>query len=548
MKIESIIKEQGASFDRYLGRTLTLPYSDFESIKIHANDSATAPVINLALEKLHENFLYLYKQSRVASNIIPITQVATAGVSANSDTLRWFDYSDELYSSEFQHVSTTNVYDFDTTESLLIAENINNNNFCIINSPGDVLSVYKTNKGFFDRFFGSDLLLTSILSAREIYPGSNVYWKNIVDFAIGAEYSLYVLDLSAHTIVRYNAEGLLTDNNIYEDELIYLDSTGGYGNHYENNLFNVPRSLDVYNTDVYVLDSGNGCVKKYDKDLNWITTYRLMRDFQEAYPVHLSHDADGNMYVLTDKNLIYRYDNDFQNRFDIPLDSLSANNEIYKKIIFSPTDDAVFYVLSDKNIYKKLVTQPDEDVGKYLPYLLRTDTEDTYKDFFSIEHKGNDFNFVFCQAPNNAGRIVLWLDNINLFDVLSDNNFDVYTIDEIKIHRDEYLQNWVFNKAIAKILINHMRFRDQITGVFVAKRDIKNNIAFQGTRYFLPTELEELRFELNVTGFIGSNEIFQNNIINRCLRNIFNKQELLLRTLTAEILKGFTTEQIVYLE
>jgi len=85
MNISQIVESENLNFDRYLGTTLVLPYSGFDKIKIQPNDVATEPVVNLALSKLYENFLYLYKSSRVASNIIPIKQIAIAGLSA-SDT------------------------------------------------------------------------------------------------------------------------------------------------------------------------------------------------------------------------------------------------------------------------------------------------------------------------------------------------------------------------------------------------------------------------------------------------------------------------------
>jgi hypothetical protein len=366
----------------------------------------------------------------------------------------------------------------------------------------------------------------------------------------GAENSLYVADMSGNRVVKYDATGFFSDDNVFLDKLVFKDVIGGFGGHNDRNQFNAPRSVTTFDTYVYVLDSGNRVVKKYDKDLNWVTTYRLFRDLLSAYPMHLSHDSKGNMYILTTQNSVFKYDTNFQNKITIPLDSLSARDESYKKLVFSPTDENVFYLLSDKNIYKKLLTKPDEDVGFYLPYLFRVNTTETYTAMASISsHNGaGDLNYVF--SKNNetgAGKIILYYDDLNLFDVLASKDFDIYSLDDIKINKDEYLQNWVFNKAIGKLLINHIRFRDQITGKFLAKRDEKNNITFRGTRYFLPDELEKLRFLQNTTSFIGLNEVFQNNIVNRCLEHIYNLQVIMLDALQAEVSTKYEATETVFI-
>lgn len=551
MNIETIIKNEQISFNRYLGTTLTLPWSSFEDIKIQPNDLGISDVVNLSFKKLYDNYLYLYKSSRVASNIIPLEQIATAGVSAGGNMFRWYTtYATTLSTDQFQPLSTLGYTGLDEVDSFLVTENVNNNYFTIFMSQGTDLIVLNNDRTFLTDPVAGVTTITPVLCTRETFEGSGVNWQKINGFAVDEKsFSLFVLDLSGNRVVKYSIEGFLTDDNVLANKVIYVDTLGGYGDFTENTFFNKPNSIDIYNSFLYVLDAGNGCVKKFDIEFNYITTYRLVRDFLSAYPVHLSHDSDGNMYVLTDKNLIYRYDSNFQNKKIIPLDALDSDYEVYKKISFSPSDSSIMYVISDKNIYKKLITRPDEDIGKYLTYIYRVRTDERYSAFASLLSPDgtSDFNFTFSKS-SNGGKIIAWKDNINLFDVLGTKDFDIYTLSEIKISKQEYLQNWVFNKAIAKLLTNHMRLRDQITGKFIAKRDIKDNVTFRGTRYFLPEELATLEFEHNASFYIGMNEIFQNVIVNRCLKEIFNIQVSLKRALEVEFQRGFDDTQIVYLE
>jgi hypothetical protein len=551
MNIENVILQEGGSFDRYLGTQLTLPWSNFDDIKIQPNDVGIHSVINLSLQKLYENYLYLYKSSRVASNIIPTKQIAIGGVSGNGNMFRWYTtYATQLSTNQFQPLSTIGNVGLDDVNVLAITENKNNNYFSLFMSQGTDFIIFNSDRTFlYDPVAGVDTL-TPVLCTKETFENSGVFWKKIKDFAVDRDsFSFFVLDSDSHKVIKYNIEGFLTDDNILQNKIKYVDTVGGFGDFTENTFFNFPQSIDVYNSHLFVLDSSNGCVKKFDTELNWVTTYRLIRDFLSAYPVHISHDFSGNMYVLTDKNLIYKYDSNFQNKVTIPLDAIDSAYETYKKIVFSPSNNNIMYVISDKNVYKKLISRPDEDIGKYLTYLYRVRTEEAYTGFASLlsQDESADYNFTFSKSTN-GGKLNVWEDSINLFDVLGTNNFDIYTLEEIIINKEEYLQNWVFNKAIAKILTNHMRLRDQITGKFVAKRDIKDNVTFRGTRYFQPAELATLEFEHNATFYVGMNEIFQNIIVNRCLKKIFDIQQSLKTALQVEFLRGFDDTQIVYLE
>lgn len=557
MKISTVIQQENIQFDRYLGATLTLPWSGFDNIRIQPNDLAIQHVVNLSLEKLYQNFLYLYKSSRVASNIVPIGAIAIAGVSASDNRFIWHTYQEGLCSSIYAPLSTVNLSAADTTQVIYTTQNRNNLTFSIFTSNGTNLLVFNSDRRFFEKgynyalnasptVFDYSLTITPVFSSSEIYKGSGVYWQKINDIIQGPNDTMYVLDTSASRVVKYDITGYLTDDNILKNQIIYIDSIGGLGGYNEENLFKDPRSIDIYNEYLYVLDSGNYVVKQFDKNFNYQTTYRLFRDFLSAYPVHLSHDGYGNMYVLTDQEYILKYDNNFQNGKIIPLDSLSASSEEYLRLAFSPIDPNIMYVQSNKNVYKKLVSQPDEDIGRYLFYLFNINTDENLTGFSILSSPTYDYNFIFSNY-RNAGKISLWFDNINLFDVLNNNDFDIYTFDEIKLDGQEYLQNWVFNKAISKMLINHMRLRDQIMGKFIARRDSKGNITFRGTRYFTPQEYANIYFDQSLDNYIGMNEVFQNNIVNRCLKKIYDIQINMFEALAAELVTDYDFGKTLYI-
>jgi hypothetical protein len=520
MNITQIVKKQGLQFDRHLDSTFALPVYDFEEIKIQPNDVATATVINGRLKKLYENFVYLYKSTRVASNIIPVSSIAIAGVSASTnDNLTW---KRNLSSNSFTQMSYEGFYGENNIRDIAVVSNKDLDRYSIFFSTGKDIVVYNSDT--------EETTLTFALCTNQLAVNYNVKWQDIVDIEFGDKNQMYVLDVSANKVAKYDVSGFTTDDTILNNRLVFKESIGGYGTYDDKLLFNTPRALTIHDTSVYVLDSGNGCIKKYDENLNWQITYRLFRDFLSAYPVDMASDVYGYIYVLTQNGYILKYDNDFLTKETINLLPLSSAGETFKQISFSPTEPNIGYITTNKSIYKITTAKGFNIIGTYLFYLNNINTNENLLSFSSLQYGTNDKNFVF-STNGTRGILRLYYDNLNLYDVLAIKDFDVYSFEDIEINRSEYLQNWVFNKAIAKLLINHMRLRDQITGKFQARKDMYGNLVLQGTRYLLPEEQSILSFQQDITHFIGANEIFQNNIVNRCLKKLFDIQNDIYNTL-----------------
>ena len=246
--------------------------------------------------------------------------------------------------------------------------------------------------------------------------------------------------------------------------------------------------------------------------------------------------------MLTNDKKIFVYSDNFQVKEEVTINTQAG--EVLRNIFFSKTNSNIFYIVTSKNIYKRFVSKPNINIGKYLFYRVKVDSNQVIKSAESINVNGREQVFIFLWY-NNVGKIALVHDSINLYDVLSVNDFDVYSFDEIKIDKEEYLQNWVLNKALSKFCIVNMRLRDQIKGKFVASRDNYNNLVFNGARYLLPEEYSSISFEQDITYFIGINEILQNNIVNRSLEKIYNDQESMLNILKDDVSYGPLDSDIV---
>lgn len=523
MNISEEFSAKNIVFNRYIDETLQLPYS-FEDIKIQPNDTVSSELLNLKLKHIYDNFIYLYRSSLIASNIIPVSSTAIAGITANSTNFTWYK---NLSTSDFISLSSNPSY-----------TGLDNANLCFLINNNETLqyTALISNNNYFKGFiFNNDATyFENTFTVSEIDPEKGSTYSCITAFALYNNY-LYVLDSDLCKVVKYDASGLTTNNTINSNKLTFLNAVGNKGNAQSKLEFNSPTGIAVYKNYVFILDSGNKCVKKFDSDLNWLATYRLSVDLKDTFPLDIGSDSEGKIYIITRSNKLLIYNNDFSQKEIFDLTKLLEQNEILSKLVFSKQNNIIFYVVTNKNIYKKLTTSPDSTVGKYLLYLYNYNiNNEKISSFSSAFTNGGDKNIIFSYA-NNTGKLGLFFDNLNLFDILAVRDFDIYTFEDIAFNNEEYLQSWVINKNISKLLINLMRYRDQIIGKFIASQDYKTNVVFKGTRYLLPEELQSIYFEQDITYYIGANELVTNNIINRALYKLFNIESSILNILQSQV-------------
>jgi len=539
MNINTIIQQQGIIYDRSLNTTLTLPYSGFETIKLKQNESVTNFNINSIITKLYENYLQLYKYTHIASNVMPITSVAMLGVSAGV-----LSFYRSISTSQLDAFGAAGFPGIGSSNVLTVRYNPETDSYAIFTTNGNnTLLAFTADSSF--------TMVASALSARYTSNSINATpWQNITDLTFDGDNSLYVLDSDANSIYKYNASGFLTNDNILKNKLVYTSYIGGKGNYNDNTKFNKPNSIAYYDSEIYVLDAGNSCIKKYDTNLNWEITYRLFRDFLQSPPLQIGFSKMGVPFVLLANNQLIQYSNDFNTKQIYSVIPLSGDNSTIKKFTFSSSDSNVLYLYSNNYVYKCLISDPADFIGRYSLSRFRVNTTETINAVASVpvvfNNQPSDCNFIL-STGGAGGKICLYYDNINTVSVLADEEFDVYPLDVIKINPDEYLQNWVINKAISKLLLNHMRLRDNIVEKLIYKKDIiSGDVLLSGTRYFVPSEMDTMAFHQEITNYIGINEIFQNTTVNRPFEYIYNIQINLLNILQAEKQNYFDLYQIAY--
>lgn len=496
MKISEELKNYNLIYDRFPDQKLSLTYGK-DLLLIQPNDTVSSDLVNMKLQYLHENFLYLYSKCKIASSVIPVSSTAVLGLSAPVATLSGFTWNYNLSTSQFFPATG---FKFNAFNNSKVCYSIKNNFFSTYSlfvSDGVniiIFSVKDDEQGY--------TLSPAIFSTYDPQKQNDVPFVNISSITDGPNNTFLILDQGTNMLYQYHAGGFIDNTNAYNNstnsEIFTIkgayvkNMVGGYGLADEKLSFNNPTDVVTYNNFIYVLDTGNRCIKKFDANLNWQTTFLLERDFYYFTSKKLKVDSSGNFYCLLSGNTIHIYDQNFQNKTEYIPDFFNSSEQL-ADIQFSKSDKNIVYLITNENVYKCLVNNLENTIGRYLLYRYGYNNTQNISSFCTHDNFGNDKNFILSNNPSsNATIIGAFADNINTYDNLTIPDFDIYSFDEIKINSDEYVQSWVINKSLAKIIANHIRFINQITGKFQFSIDYRGNAIFEFTRYLTTTEKANL--------------------------------------------------------
>ena len=524
--------------DRYLGETLSLPYS-YDEIKIKSNDLVHADNLNACLYKLYYNFLYINAQSKIVSNNFPSSYKGyiASTASTGSSGVSWYGNSTSTailstQLSAYGDGSTSNgtilsgIVDGVYTQSLGSASK----HIGFVANPETLLAFQSDSSNAIVR-----------MNKKTIEDSTALPFTNIKALAINSDKNLFVADDTL--IHKFDVQGVLTDNPATSGIGKFLIKTiGGAGtNLFIKDKFDDIAAIDVGKDDkVYVLDVGHRGYKIYDKDLNWLSTQSKRSDFISELSgspvVDISVDkATEHIYILSQSGVILEYDNDHFLVDTYVLEDGKADDETYKKIVQSKTDDNIVYVMSSNSLFKKFKSKLKNSIGAFrladnsihpttLSFVDVMDTDDLTFDYVFM---GGEFSFD--NVGSSVGSIFEFDEEVKYKAIIRDSyKTNVFDLSSVFVDTDEYVTSWVVNKSLHKLLYNHLLLKDSYFGKYQAKYDGLGRSIYVDVRYLNDNDRNLFTFELDKNYFVGLNEGVLAATINRPLKKILELQEVFL--------------------
>jgi len=516
----------GDIFDRNVNETITFPW-EFNDLIISPNELSINDVLNIKIGKIYENYLFLYGLTKLTSD--NIFQNYEGWFGNYKGNLQWVSSNISISGGNLN--ANINYPDLD---NITIWESVSSSKFNgVLNvmSDGTNLSFLNTNY--------RNTTVSVILSTNIANDFGSLLYNEIVDIAFDDQQNLLVLDSQENNLYLYDVTGFFTNDNIKNNKRYLKNVIGGLGTKYDKNKFKYPTAVQSVSGINFVLDTNNDCIKVYDRELNWLNTIIFIQIFTAYPPIDFAIDSNFICYLITSNNYLLIIDLKTNQQMDIiNYNSLLAVGENLKNIKLSYNNSNVFYISTNLNLIKKYKSRPTDEIGRTV-VVNNSNLIDAIKfntfNVINVPSGAYDNIGMSVLNPTSAGIFINYQEPNNYISILDIDNFQIYQQNDLQVNREEYSQNWVFNKSIAKIYNNHLLLLNHIRYQYSFLWDNYENLYYNGLQYIVNYESYRQQISLNYNYFIGINENYQSDAINRCIGEIWNLQNILLGIIRGNI-------------
>jgi len=328
--------------------------------------------------------------------------------------------------------------------------------------------------------------------------------ENVVSVSVDSKNRIFILDADLLQIGVYSLTTNLQGERIWS----LITSWGGLGK--SNNKFLNPVQLYLDHLDrVWIVDKENESVKHFINTGSWLKSIKDIKNL-----ISISQDSQNNMHILTDtKVLVYSYDGQFLFDYEFSM----ADSSVPRKIS-STYNKEILYITFENQVAKFFRN------GTFagLP-IKETDNITNINGVFQDEYRN-----VLILSEDKILKFIDLMERNNSKGILSSQDF--WKPEDVYIHREEFIQNWVYNKTFSKIWDNIEMFKNTAYYLTFSRipslscSDVEGSCEFFNSeckRYLPPKHKKD---EI----FIGQNEIVTSVVINRVLKHLWENFERVL--------------------
>ena len=462
---------------------INLPWP--EQPRVGSNDWAIDDNINLCISKIYDNLNYLNIIGKSYSNtysdyfgyLNPVNVTSTTSFtcpiwtwkSVNtfftpSNTVTWYDAS---LSGTYLNCSTWDqqVYKYTNVSSSLTATSnipltICNPGSWSVNIPG--LDQYYNNISN-SGTINSNCIYTGIISKNNnlyvtiptqinllssdyvatLYNAQNTVdslkaFSSIVNICLDTDNKIFVLDSNYAQVYTFTID----QNNNWN----LFNNWGGFGLSTTKAKFNMPNDLHIDQlNNVWVCDTGNKAIKQYSNTGTWIQTI-FDDNLISSPPISLAVDSQQNVHVLTANSiLVYNYSGVYQNTYSY---SNYVTSTVPRRINTSYNRE-IIYIAFDTQVVKFFRT------GIFAGYIIQslpgvTNIKGLYQD---------EFRNLLVTSDN---IILKFPDLMQLIPHKGNLPTYYWSLNDLLIHKEEYVQNWVYTKSFQRLWDNIEYFRNTL--------------------------------------------------------------------------------------
>lgn len=513
--MENIYSEFNKSdliFDKTTQSLSALPYS-YDDVKVKVNDFVTASVYNSIIDKLYYNTLYIYR----ACNVADFRMFSSYVFSLSSE----IDNRFKFYIKENQYFNTANTILSSTIDAELINTQYSNNSlFFLICMDKQNISVLSLSEE------GDCSLQFTTTKVGSV--SSDIEFVDLIDVKCSGDNNLYIVDSFYDNIYHYDITNLNINENIFNKKLVLKNIIGGQGDVSIKNKFSKIKNIAVNNNYVVVQDNLSKCFKIFDKNLNWVNTCIFTKLFNKhSHFTCMLLGEDNTLYCGKNKSIFkFTFLNNeliFEKEYYVGV--YFREDEYIKNLKIYQTDKKIIYIITQKSIKKVWITVLDYIIGQYS---FDGEGDVDIKWLTTTKGKNESDIITLYSTKNEKDNFSFYYDSLYINSLLDDNKFAVYSKEDTYIKEDEYVESWILLKNLKKIYLNllilvkNLKYRYKEENLGQAYPSIKDKLY----NYNLIGFFNNIVFEDNFD--IGVNEILQSDVLNRCVTQIIELQNIII--------------------
>ena len=326
---------------------------------------------------------------------------------------------------------------------------------------------------------------------------------------------MYLLSSVTHKLYIFNRyEEKLRGTNINST---YFGEIGGYGGPWVHSNFNTPNDFYISTTtvngedtdEIWVCDAGNKVIKHFSIKGQWISTIDLTELGYDLLGVCC--DVNQDVHVLTDRYVLtFAYDGSVKNGFVL-------KGGLAKPLMIRPQYKSGFlYVLYEHWIDKYNLS------GNYIGRFAENE-DFTYTTMCATENHD-----IYIATNKN---ILHYNDSLRIRTIAAIENAkkNEWSLSEIKINRDENIQDVVINTSFQRMYDNIVMYALCIFGKIVKITSLDEDKRIADLDHETYQKIYDFIHKERI--FVGINELVTVETINRSLNQMYDFLQLLLDTI-----------------
>lgn len=517
-------------YDRTLNNPIILPYKD--EFYIQPNELSYYKTFNIKLSYLYDNLMFLYGQCSLPNHLVPTNFNGFIGVTGSDINL-------------YQNFTTSNMFSAANAGDLDKAKN------AIVYKHEDQFYLFINCVSAIDILHYNPILNFASLCAYRITTvdpiSGDLTFQRINSLSILQNKFLCVSDEALDVVYKYDLEKFFSKENIYRssnspynNNLFLLDYVGTEGDRYDPIRFNRPCKVVTYEDLVLVEDYNNKIIKLYNADLDFLSYRSLINLYSTVTGFEAIKFLNKETLYFVTTGGFYNFNLNTENyqltqSTFTSLTSILKNKERILDIEICNYEPEILYILTDQAFIKKWNKFPSKTIGRL--DASKFGNNSSFKWFYTLKDTvSSDKIYIYCyNTTASANQILVYTDDFDLISVLNDRSFDIFSKEEVFVHKNEWNQAWVYDKSLRKMAKNIEILKNMISYRFVIREDSLGNVTSIKKVYNTDT-LTYSAFDYNNYFMVGVNENYQSSVINREFKKLYDLEKNLLGALTEAIL------------